>query len=257
MDYLLIGIVTMIGAGLTLFSGFGLGTLLLPVFGLLFPVELAIALTAIVHFMNNLIKLGFFFRHIDWKIALQFGAPSILAAFLGAYLLNTLSELPEISEYTISGAKFAVTPVKLTISILLAVFSLFEIIPRFSGFQFDRKYMPVGGLLSGFFGGLSGNQGALRTAFLIRAGLSKESFIATGVVIACFIDITRLSIYSGYLIEHIDYSKLTLIGFAVVCAFSGVYVGNRLVKKITLKSLQKIVAVMILLFALLLGVGII
>jgi len=257
MDYLLIGIVTMIGAALTLFSGFGLGTLLLPVFGLFFPVELAIALTAIVHFMNNLIKLGFFIRFIDWKIAFQFGIPSVLAAFLGAHLLTALSGLQSITEYSVSGNSFEVSPVKLTIAVLLAVFSLFEIIPRFAGFQFDRKYMPVGGLLSGFFGGLSGNQGALRTAFLIRAGLSKESFIATGVVIACFIDITRLSIYSGYLSGHLDSSKFTLIGFAVICAFSGVYFGNRLVKKITVKSLQKIVAVMILLFALLLGVGII
>jgi acyl-CoA reductase-like NAD-dependent aldehyde dehydrogenase len=42
-------------------------------------------------------------------------------------------------------------------------------------------YLPVGGLLSGFFGGLSGHQGALRSVFLLRAGLTKESFIATGV----------------------------------------------------------------------------
>ena len=33
---------------------------------------------------------------------------------------------------------------------------------------------------SGFFGGLSGMQGALRSAFLARAGLSKEAFVASG-----------------------------------------------------------------------------
>ncbi|WP_324712199.1 hypothetical protein [Flavobacterium columnare] len=57
MDYIIICIVAFIGAGLTLFSGFGLGTLLLPVFGLFFPIEIAITLTALVHFLNNVFKL--------------------------------------------------------------------------------------------------------------------------------------------------------------------------------------------------------
>lgn len=48
--------------------------------------------------------------------------------------------------------------------------------------MFPPHWLPLGGLLSGFFGGLSGNQGALRSAFLLKAGLSKEAFIATGTV---------------------------------------------------------------------------
>jgi hypothetical protein len=39
-------------------------------------------------------------------------------------------------------------------------------------------------------------QRALRSAFLIRAGLSKEAFIATGVVVAAIIDVTRLGVYT-------------------------------------------------------------
>ncbi len=117
--------------------------------------------------------------------------------------------------------------------------------------------MPIGGLLSGFFGGLSGNQGALRTTFLIRVGLTKEVFIGTGVVIACMIDITRLSIYSKNILEHIDNSKIILLVIAVASAFVGVYYGNKLVKKITIKTLQTTVAIMLLLFSILLGLGII
>jgi len=36
-------------SGLTLFSGFGLGTLLMPTFVLFFPIEVAVAATAIVY----------------------------------------------------------------------------------------------------------------------------------------------------------------------------------------------------------------
>jgi hypothetical protein len=57
------------------------------------------------------------------------------------------------------------------------------------------KYLLLGGRLSGFFGGLSGNQGAFRSAFLIKAGLAKEAFVATGVVSAVIVDTVRLSVY--------------------------------------------------------------
>lgn len=108
-----------------------------------------------------------------------------------------------------------------------------------------------------FFGGLSGNQGALRSAFLIRAKLSKEVFIGTGVVIACIVDITRLSIYSQSIFSHVDKSKIVILIVAIISAFIGVYFGNKLVKKITIKSLQLIVAVMIMIFSIVLGLGII
>ncbi len=256
MEYLIISIVTLIGAGLTLFSGFGLGTLLMPVFGLFFPIEIAIGLTAIVHFSNNLIKLGFFYKQLDWKVITRFGIPSIIAAFFGAYLLTTISDLKPMFVYSISGHDFAITPIKMTIAVLLIAFSLIELIPKLYNLQFDKKHMPIGGLLSGFFGGLSGNQGALRSAFLIRAGLTKEVFIGTGVVIACLVDITRLSIYSGSILAHVDNSMIGLLIVAVISAFIGVYFGNKLIKKMTIKSLQVIVAIMILVFAILLGLGI-
>jgi len=257
MEYLIIGIVTLAGAGLTLFSGFGLGTLLMPVFGLFFPIEIAIGLTAIVHLSNNLIKLGFFYKHINWKVILRFGVPSVVAALLGAYMLTALKDLKPILSYTILGSDFFITPIKLTIAVLLMVSSLMELLPKLSDLQFDKKYITVGGLLSGFFGGLSGIQGALRSAFLIRAGLSKEVFIGTGVVISTFVDLTRLSIYSQNILANVDNSKIILLIVAVISAFTGVYFGNKLVKKMTIKALQVIVAIMILVFALLLGLGII
>jgi uncharacterized membrane protein YfcA len=256
MEYLLVSLVTLFGAALTLFSGFGLGTLLMPVFALFFPVELAIAMTAIVHFSNNLIKLGFYFRQVNLNIVFRFGIPSVIAAFAGAWLLDLLTEIKPLTSYEFGSQYFEITPVKLTIAFLLVIFSLMELIPRLSGMQFERKYMPVGGFLSGFFGGLSGNQGALRTAFLIRAGLSKEVFIGTGVVIACLVDITRLSIYSRTLFHQPDTAQIILLAVAVCSAFTGVYFGNKLVKKITVKTLQTIVAGMLLIFAGLLGAGI-
>ena len=43
MHYLIICLCAFLASGLTLFSGFGLGTLLLPVMALFFPIDAAIA----------------------------------------------------------------------------------------------------------------------------------------------------------------------------------------------------------------------
>lgn len=257
MEYVFICIVALIGSGLTLFSGFGLGTILVPVFAVFFPIEIAISLTAIVHFLNNLFKLTLLGKHADKSVIIRFGIPAIISAFIGAYVLTLLTGMLPLFHYSISGKTFEVMPVKLTIAILLTVFALFDVIPRLANLQFNQKYLPLGGLLSGFFGGLSGNQGALRTAFLIRANLSKEAFIATGVVIACLIDISRLTVYTKQIIEIGDQFNYSLIIAATLSAFLGAYIGNKVLKKITVKTLQYVVAAMLFIFAVLLGAGII
>lgn len=256
MDYLVCCFVAFIGSGLTLFSGFGLGTLMTPVFALFFPVELAIALTAIVHFLNNIFKLILMGKHADKEVILKFGLISILSAFAGAYLLSLLSHLNPLYEYYLGTHLCSITPVKLVIAILLLCFVALEVIPALSALEFNKKWLPLGGLLSGFFGGLSGNQGALRSAFLSRAGLSKEAFIGTGVVLACFIDVTRLGVYSKSILSQVDSFNYTLIIAATLSAFAGAFLGSKLLKKVTVKTVQSIVTLMLLLFALYLGSGI-
>jgi uncharacterized protein len=257
VEYFAICLTAFFASGLTLFSGFGLGTILLPVFALFFPVDISVALTAIVHFLNNIFKLTLLGKNADKHVVLKFGIPAIFFAFLGAYVLTLLADLPPLLQYSFIGKTFTITPIKITISVLLIFFALFDLVPKLANMKFDRKFLPLGGVLSGFFGGLSGNQGALRSAFLIRAGLTKEAFIASGVVIACLIDFSRLTVYSTQIIEagsRIDYYLMTAATFA---AFLGAFIGTRLITKITLKTLHLVVAVMLFIFALLLGIGII
>lgn len=256
MDYLVCCLVALIGSGLTLFSGFGLGTLLTPVFALFFPIEIAITLTAIVHFLNNVFKLILMGRHADKMVLVQFGIPSILAAFVGAYLLSQMSNLEPITNYYIGTHLCSVTPVKLVIACLLLFFVCLEVVPKLAALEFNKKWLPLGGVLSGFFGGLSGNQGALRSAFLSKAGLSKETFIGTGVVLACFIDITRLGVYSKNILNHAQQLNYSLVIAATLSAFVGAFLGSKLLKKVTVKVIQYIVTAMLLLFAVYIGSGI-
>jgi uncharacterized protein len=257
MDFILISLTALIASLLTFFSGFGLGTILLPVLALFFPIDIAIALTGIVHLLNNLFKLILVGKYAVLKVVLKFGLPAIAAAFAGAELLIILTHVKPLASYTVGESIFFITPVKLIIAIIMIVFSIFELLPKFKKLQFKENKLFFGGVLSGFFGGLSGHQGALRSAFLIKLGLSKESFIATGVVIACLIDFTRLSVYFNRFIGTDILDNIYLLVSATLSAFIGAYFGNKLLKKVTLNFIQTFVAIMIMLIAIGLGSGLI
>jgi uncharacterized membrane protein YfcA len=196
-------------------------------------------------------------RNTDKAVLFRFGIPAILASFAGAWVLLRITVLPSLFQYQLFDREYAITPVKLVISILLIIFSILEIAPSVQRIHFDRNKLPVGGILSGFFGGLTGIQGAIRSAFLIKSGLTKEAYIATGVLIACLVDFTRLSVYASGFTSANLHENLTLLVSAIVSAIAGAYLGSKLLKKITLRIIQIIVAVMLIFISLALGAGII
>jgi uncharacterized membrane protein YfcA len=220
-------------------------------------VEVAVALTAIVHFLNNLFKLILVGRYTEKSVVLQFGVPAILFAYLGARTLILLSGLNPLASYHVLGKAFEITPVKLVIAVLLIVFAMGELLPGIAHISFEKRYLPLGGALSGFFGGLSGHQGALRSPFLLKAGLARESYIATGVVIACLVDLTRLGVYGSHFSEGRGTENLPLLATATVSAFLGAFLGSRFMKQVTMHAIQVLVAVMLLGIAVGLGLGLI
>jgi len=257
MEITIISLAAFIIAILTFFSGFGLGTILTPVFMIFFPVDLAIGLTGVVHFFNNVFKLVLVGKKADKSVLIRFGIPAVIAAIAGAWLLLNIPDVKPLFSYSALGRNFEVYPVKFIISILLIFFAILDLIPFLNKLQFSKKHMPVGGVLSGFFGGLSGNQGALRSAFLIKAGLSKEAFIGTAVVVSTFVDFTRLSVYATRFTKAGLNDNLTLVVCATLSAIVGAYIGNKLLKKVTLHFLQVLVAIMLILISVALGAGLI
>jgi uncharacterized membrane protein YfcA len=255
MNYLLLSLVAAGASLLSFYSGFGLGTLLTPVFAIFFPIDVAIALTAIVHFLNGLFKLSLIGKFTHLPTFLRFGLPAIVSAAVGAWILSQVSDWPPLFSYEIGQKTFIVMPIKLLMAFLIASFTLFELIPRLKNMQIDSKYLSLGGVLSGFFGGLSGHQGALRSAFLTRLNLSKEQFIATGTAIGSIIDVTRLGLYlKHFSLDHISPNFL-LLTVTTLSAFSGAFLGNKLLTKMTMKSIQLVVSVCLFLLAIALGLG--
>jgi hypothetical protein len=255
MSYVVIWSVAFLASGLTFFSGFGLGTLLLPAFALFFAIEMAVALTAVVHFLNGAYKVVLVWRNIDRAILVRFGLPAIAGAFLGSWLLITMADGGSLVHYSVLGREVEITAVKLTVGVLLLFFACAELLPFFRKLAFPPGFQPVGGLLSGFFGGLAGMQGALRSAFLVKAGLSKEAYVATGSAISFLVDVSRLSIYARLFAAHRHDFDYVLLGGAVLAALAGATLGNRYLSKATMGSIQTIVAILLFGIALALMTG--
>jgi len=240
---------------LTFFSGFGLGTILLSATAVFFPVNTAVALTAIVHLLNSIFIFILRARYADKGVILRFGLVAVLGSFLGAQLLLRLVDLKPLLTYHLFGDSFDIYPVKFVVSILIMFFALWEVLPWLKKTSFSQKYLPLGGLLSGFFGGLSGLQGALRSAFLVRSELNKESYIATSAAVAILVDIPRISVYSASFSLVSTEGNVILLTAATIAGFLGALLGNLWLKKVTMRLIQLLVSIMLLAIALALGGG--
>lgn len=84
MEYVIVCLVAFLSSAMTLYSGFGLGSVLLLAFAIFSTLPIAVALTAIIHFLNNLFKLSLLFKHARsfsgeishkwmWSLASLFG----------------------------------------------------------------------------------------------------------------------------------------------------------------------------------------
>lgn len=248
MDFLIVILAAVMASLLTLYSGFGLGTLLLPVFVLFFPAPVAVAATAFVHLLNNVFKGGLLWRGADWSVLLRFGVPAIPAAIAGAWLLGLLDAGGRLFEWQVAGRTFGPEPAGFTIGVMMILFALLEWQSWFQKLAAPRRFMPIGGLVTGFLGGLTGHQGALRSAFLLKSGLDAKAFVATGVMIAILVDLARLPAYAASLWGEAQFSgrDLTLVAAASLAAFAGAYIGTRTLEKVTLGMVRHVVAVLMI-----------
>lgn len=264
--YLVVSLSVLLASGLTFFSGFGLGTIMLPVFSLFMPLHLAVVATAIVHFANNVFKFALVCKSIHFPVLLRFGIPALLSAIFGGYILTTISTMNGTFEYTFLDHTLQMSWLKIIIGILMIFFAWFDLSPRFSNLTFHKKYLPFGGILSGFFGGLSGHQGAFRAVFLSKSEMTKDQFVATSNSLSLVVDIGRLIVYSAGIVflgelfqtdlKGVEIDLRNIIIFAIVCAFLGTIIGKQLVRKVTFKNVQKVVGVLLIFMGLLLILGI-
>lgn len=257
VEIVLLPLISLLVSGLTFFTGFGLGSLLLPLFIWKFGAASAVPMVATVHLLNSCYKVFLTYKQANREILLKFGVPALVSAAAGAWLLVDLSEqVTTIHPYSSLGWNQEVTLLKLVVGLSMVVIAIIEASGWFKSLGIAKAWFPLGGTLSGFFGGLTGHQGAFRTIFLLKAGLSKEELIASGAVLACVIDVCRITVYASLIPTTFSTDKLHLLALCAGGALLGTTLGNRFLKKMTLPVLERIITTALVLFGSLLALGV-
>jgi uncharacterized membrane protein YfcA len=176
---LLIFLISFPAGAIAALSGFGIGSLLTPVFAWQVGTKLAVALVVIPHFLATAYRFWLLRAHIDRKVLWTFGTASTAGGLAGAYL-HTLAESRLLS--VIFGS-------------LLILTAAGQGTGFWNRIHFGPKAGVAAGVFSGVLGGLVGNQGGIRTAAMFGFQVPKEAFVATGTAAALAVDLVRMPVY--------------------------------------------------------------
>jgi uncharacterized membrane protein YfcA len=193
--------------------GFGIGSLLTPLFTVRLGATLAVAAVTLPHLFATGLRCYRLRRDIDWTVVGRFGLLSAAGGLAGA-LVYTMIE------------STLLTGVLGGLLVLTAVANVTGLVGRRPS---SRVLIGGLGLASGFFGGIAGNQGGLRSAALAAFRLSPPAFVATSTAIGLLVDLARTPVYATA-------SAAGLIGYwpPIAVATAGVLIGTLIGERVLL-----------------------
>ncbi|HEU5217420.1 MAG TPA: sulfite exporter TauE/SafE family protein [Gemmatimonadales bacterium] len=159
--------------------GFGIGSLLTPLLAARLGTGIAVAAVMIPHAAATALRCWRLRSRIDRAVLLRFGLLSAAGGLLGALL------------YARIGAS--------ALTRILGGLLLLTALAQLTGWA--ARWHPRGALVgllgigSGFFGGLAGNQGGLRSAALTAFGMTPAVFVATATATGLLVDLARAPVY--------------------------------------------------------------
>ena len=212
---LLASLVAVLAGGVAAISGFGIGSLLTPILAPHYGAKLAVAIVSVPHLVATAARFVGLRQYLDRKVFINFGILSAVGGLLGA-LLNAWANSPALA-------------------IVFGCLLLFAGISGLTGLtnrmNFGRRTAWLAGMLSGFFGGLVGNQGGIRSAALLGFDVRKETLVATATAVALIVDGARMPVY--LVIEHDGVMKAwPLLVVMIVGVLLGTFWGVRLLRHI-------------------------
>lgn len=230
LSQVIVGLVSLVAGAVASVVGFGIGSLLTPTLGISLGTKLAVAAVSIPHAMGTALRFLIVRKHINRTVLKQFGIASALGGLTGALLHASASNR--------------------MLTIALGVLLISTGLSEWTGFL--RRIHPgkagawIGGLLSGVFGGLVGNQGGVRSAALLTFDLPPGAFIATATAIGLIVDAARMPVY--LVTDWRDLANIPgLIALSAGGVLIGTIAGQRLLRIIPRRLFGSIVAGMVFL----------
>jgi uncharacterized membrane protein YfcA len=225
---LLVASVSVAAGAIASLAGFGIGSLLTPLIAFSSGTKVAVALVSIPHAVGTAIRFWRLRSFVDWRVMRQFGLASAAGGFAGAF-------------------SYRAAPGR-ALSVLFGALLLFVAVAEFTGFmrrvRFGRGAAYAAGAVSGFFGGMVGNQGGIRAAGLLAFDIRKEAFVATATSIALLVDAARMPVY--FVSEWPEIAvRWPLVILATLGVVAGTLAGERLLGWMPQTAFRRTVAAII------------
>jgi uncharacterized membrane protein YfcA len=210
-------------------AGFGIGSLLTPLLALRVDTKTAVAAVSIPHLVGTSIRFWFLRRQVDRAVLWRFGVTSAAGGLTGALLHAWASSR--------------------ALAMLFGGLLVFAGGSQISGYaqrwRFHGSVAWIAGAASGFFGGLVGNQGGIRSAALLGFDLNRDQFVATATAIALMVDTARMPVY--VVAERNQVAAIwPMVLAATVGVVAGTVGGGRLLTRIPARRFRQIVGILLL-----------
>jgi uncharacterized membrane protein YfcA len=210
-------------------AGFGIGTLLTPLFALQVDMTLAVAAVSVPHLVATTLRLWLMRRHVDWRVVRTFGVMSAAGGLTGALLQQRLHGPGLVMVFA-------------GLLIFAGVTGLTGAMERI---RLGRTAAWIAGLLSGIFGGMVGNQGGIRSAALLGFDVRPSAFVASATAAALMVDLARMPVYVVREADRLG-DLAGLIALAAAGAVAGTIGGERVLRRIPPPLFKRVVSGLVL-----------
>ena len=210
-------------------AGFGIGTMLTPVFALQVDMKLAVAAVSIPHLVATSLRLWMMRAHVDGRLVRTFGVMSAAGGLTGALLQRQLRGRGLVMVFG-------------GLLLFAGVTGLTGVMERV---RLGRTAAWIAGLLSGIFGGLVGNQGGIRSAALLGFDVRPAAFVASATAAALMVDLARMPVYLVLEADRLG-SLAGSIALASAGAVAGTIGGGRVLGRIPPPVFKKLVSALVL-----------
>src|SRR5215813_13421151 len=227
--HLVVFLASVLAGAVAAISGFGIGSLFTLLLAARYGTKLAVAIVSIPHLVATAARLVRLREHVDKRVFINFGILSAAGGLLGA-LLNLRANSPVLS---------------IVFGCLLLFAGISGLTRMADRMRFGRRMAWTAGALSGFFGGLVGNQGGIRSAALLGFNIQKEALVATATAIALIVDGARMPIYLAVETRGI-LDAWPVLAVAIAGVLLGTFWGVRVLRRIPDRIFRKLLSALIL-----------
>jgi uncharacterized membrane protein YfcA len=209
-------------------TGFGIGSLLTPTFGLDVGTKVAVAAVSIPHMVGTAVRFWLLRAQLDRRVLLTFGLTSAAGGLCGALLHEWASNVG----------------LTLVFGVLLLFVAASELTGLSKRMRFRGPVAWIAGALSGLLGGLVGNQGGIRSAAMLGVDLPRQTFVGTATAVALIVDGARLPVYLVTNGREV-FAMWPTVAIASVGVIVGTVVGHRVLVRIPESTFRPVVAVVL------------